>query len=594
METTWSARRASCFALVVFGVQGAAFAGEPWESSPPPRVTYLSYDADSSELSPVLITGLNEAPEPVALPNDAGTADATTSAACNCPACGAAQKKPSPGCKTCCHGHLIDWSKFPETIRPMPRPGIFPITPSGPGYYSACDHLTGTCRKAAPKSGYAPFAINAWPFFDADWRYLESVPFNDRSTVEKFKRIHLNDCWMLSLGGEFWARYHDENNSRLLNVDNDFTLAHVRQYADLWYSDSLRIYGEFIWADIYGEELPPAPPDIDRGDILDLFVDVKLGEIGGKSVYVRGGRQELLYGSQRLLTPLPWANRRHTFDGLKIFRHGEKWDLDAFLTKYVPPRANEFDSSDDNLTFGGVWATNKPKKGEFRDFYYLMYDNDRTIVTNGVERAPFQAHTLGSRWAGDQDGFLWDFEGALQFGEHGNNDLFAGMATAGVGRRFDTWLSPTFWMYYDYASGDDDLTDGNAHTFNPLFPFGHYYMGWMDLVSRQNIHDVNAHLYLYPTHWMTVWMQYHHFWLAESRDALYNAGGVPYRIDPTGAAGTNVGDELDLVINFHLNSYSDILLSYNKLFGGGFLEATSGPNRAVDADSLYLIYQRRW
>jgi hypothetical protein len=89
-------------------------------------------------------------------------------------------------------------------------------------------------------------------------------------------------------------------------------------------------------------------------------------------------------------------------------------------------------------------------------------------------------------------------------------------------------------------------------------------------------------------------LQYHHFWLAESRDALYNAGGVPYRIDPTGAAGTDVGNEIDLVVNFHLTRYSDILVSYNKLFGGNFVEATAGPNGAVDAETLYLIFQQRW
>jgi hypothetical protein len=116
----------------------------------------------------------------------------------------------------------------------------------------------------------------------------------------------------------------------------------------------------------------------------------------------------------------------------------------------------------------------------------------------------------------------------------------------------------------------------------------------MNLVGRQNIHDLNAHLYLYPAPWVTVWLQYHHFWLDQSRDSLYNAGGVAYRRDPTGAAGINVGDEIDLVLNFHLTRYSDILVSYNKLYGGGFLKATSGAGQAIDAESLYLMFQQRW
>ncbi|MCO8123865.1 alginate export family protein [Stieleria sp. TO1_6] len=498
------------------------------------------------------------------------------------------------GCDSGCDGQPSDTSLYPATIHPMPRPGIFPIPPKGPGYFSAWDQLTGRCRSAPPKSGYAPFAINAWPFFDADWRFVDGIAPRDRTLVEDMKRIQLNNQWMFSTGGEFWARYSSENNSRLSQSENDFTVSHVRQYADLWYQDRLRIYGEFIWADSFGEDLPPVPPDVDRGDILDLFFDLKLGEVAGKPVYLRSGRQELLYGSQRLVTPLPWANKRHSFDGLKIFRQGERWDFDAFWTKYVPPQANDFDTSDDNQTFAGLWLTQRPKKGEARDLYYLLYDNDNSANRLGITRAPFQTHTFGTRWAGDRDGLLWDVEGAMQFGNQGDQDLVAGMGTAGIGHRFNNAaLSPTFWMYYDYASGDDG-SSSDSHTFNQQFPFGHYYLGWMDLVGRQNIHDLNAHLYLYPSKWTTVWMQYHRFWLDESQDALYNAGGVPYRRDPTGAAGNDVGQEIDLVINFHLTRYSDVLVSYNKLFGGDFLAATAGPNGSVDADTLYLIFQQRW
>ena len=239
--------------------------------------------------------------------------------------------------------------------------------------------------------------------------------------------------------------------------------------------------------------------------------------------------------------------------------------------------------------------TKKPAKGETIDFYYLFYDNDNRALQSGIVRSPFQNHTFGSRWAGSKDGLLWDFEAALQGGRQSGRGVFAAMATAGVGHSWqERALSPTLWLYYDYASGDPDPTSGDVHTFNQQFPFGHYYLGWMDLVGRQNIHDLNAHLYAYPTPWLTLWLQYHHFWLDQSRDALYNAAGIAYRRDPTGAAGNNVGDEFDFVANFHLTRDSDILVSWNKLYGGGFLQATSGPGRAVDAESLYLLFQQRF
>ena len=110
--------------------------------------------------------------------------------------------------------------------------------------------------------------------------------------------------------------------------------------------------------------------------------------------------------------------------------------------------------------------------------------------------------------------------------------VIAGMATAGLGYHAKEmpW-NPTLWAYYDYASGDDDPNAGDFTTFNQLFAFGHYYLGWLDVVGRQNIHDVSAAMYLYPANWLTVWLQYHNFWLASPRDALYSAGGVALRRD---------------------------------------------------------------
>jgi hypothetical protein len=514
---------------------------------------------------------------------------------CDCPACkeAAKKKKRTRTCKTCCHGTLLDWSLYPETIRPFPRPGMFPIPPTdGPAYFSVWDLLTGEERQAPPRSGYAPFTINQWPFFDADWRFVEGINPGERTLVERLKRIHLGDCLLLSTGGEVWMRYSNEYNSRLTTIHNDYLLPRVRVYGDAWYSDWLRLYGEFVWADSYFHDLPSVPPDIDRGDIQNLFVDVKLFELADKPVYVRGGRQELLYGSQRMITPLSWANKRHTFEGVKIFRQGEEWDFDAFWTQYVPPNASDFDSVDNNQDFAGAWLTHRPEAGETVDFYYLFYDNTNVAFQQGIQRLPFQGHTMGTRWAGKDEDWLWDFESALQFGEQANEDLFAGMGTAGVGHNWSCEsFSPTAWIYYDFASGDSNPGAGGAHTFHPLFPFGHYYLGWMDLVGRQNIHDLNAHFYIYPEPWLTVWLQYHRFWLDERRDALYNAGGVAIRRDPTGAAGRDVGDEIDIVLNFHLTRYSDVLVSWNKLYGGGFLEATPGP---ADAEALYLMFQQRW
>ena len=54
------------------------------------------------------------------------------------------------------------------------------------------------------------------------------------------------------------------------------------------------------------------------------------------------------------------------------------------------------------------------------------------------------------------------------------------------------------------------------------------------------------------------------------------------------------GDEIDIVVNFHLSRYSDILVGYSKLFGGSFLENTSGPTAAANAELFHLTFQQKW
>ncbi len=524
------------------------------------------------------------------------TALEAAGAPCQCEACRAkGATAPTPGCPLCCHGRAFSSGKIPGSVAALQRTGNFPILPTGPGYFSLWDRVTGHEREKAPKSGYPSFLLMPQPFFDADFRYVDSLSPEERTWVERLKRMRVNDCWEFSTGGQFWIRYMNEQNARLTDIVNDYTLSRVRVFGDVHYSDWMRVYGEFLWSEAFSLDLPALPTDANRGDILNLFVDVKLWDWDGHGVYARGGRQELYFGSQRLVSGLDWVNTRRTFEGFRVFRQGEEWDFDLFAVEPVPVLRSDLDRADHNVQFAGSWVTYRPKKGEAVDFYYLYFDNNNSLLQQAIVRSPTEFHTFGSRWSGDQNGYLWDFEGALQLGDRGDADLVAGMTTAGLGRHWkDAWLTPTAWVYYDFASGDASPNSGSYTTFHQLYPFGHYYLGWADLVGRQNIQDANAHLYLYPAPWVTLFAQYHHFWLNQSRDALYGPSGLPIRRDPTGQAGTNVGDEIDLVANFHLDRYSDILLCYSHLFGGRFLEATAGPGRAADAEAVYMSYQRRW
>jgi hypothetical protein len=488
------------------------------------------------------------------------------------------------------------WAKVPP-VATFPRLGWFLIPPTGPGYYSLRDVVEGNCREAPPKYPYPPTSAMAFSFFDADFRYLEDPDNKQHDCFDPLKRIHLGCDWLLSFGGEERIRYENEVDSRLTGKDNVYELNRIRLYADLWYRDLFRVYVEFIDARTYNQDLPPLPIDQNKTDLLNLFADLKIGELHDKPIYVRVGRQELLYGSERLISPLDWANTRRTFQGVKGFWHGDKVDVDLFWVQPVTISPSHFDSPDSGRGFAGFWTTYRPQKGHSIDLYYLNLDQTRPIVARSgsadVGRGGQDISTLGSRYAGDyQQKILWDFEGMYQFGDFASQPISAGAYSVGLGYHFDMPMDPQFWIYNEYASGDRNPGAGHYRgTFNQLFPFGHYYFGFLDQVGRQNIDDLNMQFALYPAKWIQTVVQYHMFRLDSAKDALYNAAGNAIRRDPTGRAGTDVGEEIDLLTNFHLTTHQDILVGYSRLSAGDFIKRTGNPG---SPDLFYLQYSFKW
>lgn len=490
----------------------------------------------------------------------------------------------------------VDWSKAPP-VSPPPRAGIFVKPPMGPGYFSLLDLIDGNGREKPQVDPLPPSALTTTPAFDFDFRYLEQ-PGHDKDFFDPVKRIHLGSDWLLSFGGSFWYRYMHETDSRLnaAGINNDYHLLRTRLHADLWYQDQFRLFAEMLDARALGLDLPALAIDKNHTDMLNLFADVKLGQFMDGPAYLRVGRQELLYGSQRLISTLDWANTRQTFQGVKTFWQTPAFNLDAFWVRPMVTELNQFDNWDKDRNFVGLWGTYKAIPGQVLDLYYLSLIDNRIVspanITQGnVLQGDSVLHTIGARWVGDYERILYELEGMYQFGKRSHLDISAFSIASGVGYQLPLPMNPQFWLRYDFASGDKNHRDGRSNTFNQLFPFGHYYFGYIDQIGRQNIHDFNAQFTLHPQPWVTFLGQYHRFYLANKRDYLYNAAGAGTIRDITGQSGSHVGDEIDFTINFHLSRHQDVLLGYSKLFTGEFLKNT---RPGVSPDLFYAQYNFRF
>ena len=412
-----------------------------------------------------------------------------------------------------------------------------------------------------------------------------------RQAALYYMPLRLNDASELSVGGQIRVRGERWDNFGFTEAnDDEFLLLRLRLHTDLRVCSGFRVFVEGIGAQATERDLPGGrrTVDADSADLLNAFGDLST-DIGEASLTLRGGRQELQYGKQRLVSPLDWANTRRTFDGVKFIAKSGDWRVDAFLARLVQVQKYAFNSGDSGRDLYGVYATRKIASWQgAADAYWLSLDRDD--ATFGAVTGEEKRETLGARLGGacGVSGVDYDLEGGCQFGDVAGADIRAFFFASQVGYKPpDFPMNPRLYMGYDYASGDDDPADGEVETFNQLFPLGHAYFGALDVVGRQNVTDISAGVTLAPLAKLSVKLEGHLFERADTHDALYDVGGNVTRAGDTGSS-RDIGREINLITDYKWNARLLLQAGYGHFFAGDFIEESGA---SEDVDLAYVMAQ---
>ena len=432
-------------------------------------------------------------------------------------------------------------------------------------------------------------------FYANDFSYLNDACYDDWHLGDNLKRVNIGNCWIVDVGGQFRLRYHDEqninnapaavvpNNLGLTGVDDDFLLQRTRLYLNAEYGSHFRFYGEMLDAVASGNVGAARPIEENRTDVQNLFAEVKGINAGRGTVGARIGRQEVILGAQRLVSPLDWANTRRTFDGARVMWKGDNWDIDGMWLRPMKRDAahrTKLDAPNLDRQLYGVYANYKGLCRDKLELYWLALDFE------DVGASGFRYDTVGGRYYGGKDDWLYEFEGGVQFGENADaTDHSAGFVVAGLGRKFPcAKFKPTIWMWYDWASGDDTVGNG----FHHYLPLAHKYNGFMDIFGRRNLHDFNVQAFATLTEKTKLLVWYHYFALANGNDVPYNVTMTPFAGLPAGSSGSkDLGHEIDIVLTQTLTPRSSVLLGYSHFFAGDYYATTAGVPFDGDADFLY-------
>jgi hypothetical protein len=436
---------------------------------------------------------------------------------------------------------------------------------------------------------------------DEDYSYLRNDACKrDRWDALKYVRLGSSGDSFLTIGGEAREWYEGFRNF-LWGIgpqdNNGYLLQRFTAYGDFQVNRRVRFFTQLTSNIEAGRNGGPRPIiDESRLWFQQAFADITLAKgADGKenSLVMRLGRQELFFGSGRLVDPREGPNVRLAFDGISLKWKKATWGVRAFATKPVVNGTGFFDAAPDSgFTFWGIYAV-KPlprTRGGNIDLYYLATDRKLGVFDKGVGRV--SRHTIGTRFWGKRGGWDYNSEAALQVGAFGDGGLLAWANFHDTGYTIrSARFRPRIGMTLAVASGDNGNPRSALGTFSPLFPTGLYYgQGSINLNGPSNIIQVDPYLGAQITKSVRVILDNDFFWRTSLRDGVYGLA-TNLLVSGIGNSERYVGTQSSVGVYWQANRNLSVNVAYDHFFAGPFLRKATPTRRSVDYAAAWLTYK---
>jgi len=386
----------------------------------------------------------------------------------------------------------------------------------------------------------------------------------------------------LSFGGEIRYQYFHFANQDWGAAPEDkdgFVLTRYLAHADWHVGKHFRTFVQLQSGFANGQIGTPSPVDQNVLDLHQAFADFSTSVKNGQSLTLRLGRQEFLYGSQRLVSVRDAPNNRQAFDAARLIFTGPKLKVDAFYSYYVPAKPNIFDDGFNKGTqFWGAYAVlSKVPLLQNVDIYYLGIHKSIAVFDAGSGKET--RHSAGTRVWGGTPAWQYDIEALYQFGDFAGSTISAWTASANISYTFShVKHKPQLGIKTEVISGDRHNTDGRLNTFNPLFPRGGYF-GLAALIGPSNLTDVHPYFQLNLTKKLIFNIDYDLFWRMSRSDGIYAVSG---KVIYSGKAGTSnqIGRQLGTGLEFSPNKHFYLRQELTWFSAGEYLKQ-AGPGKDI-------------
>jgi hypothetical protein len=408
--------------------------------------------------------------------------------------------------------------------------------------------------------------------FDEDYRVLKD---SARTLYHRLKYLPLSGSGRnyLSFGGEARIEADRAQNEDWGGRDvgtQVFLLQRYQLHADLHLGKRVRIFGQLRSGLENGRKTGPRPIDEDKLNLQNLFVDLIPYQKADEKITVRLGRQELQYGSGRLIDVQEGPNLRLYFDGAKLAYSSAKLNVDGFVMASGGINTGVFDNRvSRKASLWGLYSTWFAAKKLNIDLSYLGISRANARFDEGI--ADELRHTLGARFWNSGSGLVYNLETSYQFGSFGKGKIRAWGGSADIGYKLGNLQgSPTLNLRSDLVSGDGKKGDGRLGTMNGLYPNGGYF-GVYPQAGPANLISLHPSLAWNPAKNVRLTLETVYNWRQSLQDGVYRPSGA-FNLSSSDSGNRYMGTSYMTMAIWNINRHLNYILGAQYFDTGAYID----------------------
>ncbi len=434
-------------------------------------------------------------------------------------------------------------------------------------------------RSALLLVALAPFAAQAQDVeqtnlrYDEDWSLLSDAP-RERWRATKYLPLAQDGSIYLTLGGEARARFEGFDDNLWGDPpapDDGYLWLRVMPHAD-FHAGPARVFVQGIAGYARGVGAGKGPADETGSDLLQSFADVHVELTGDSSLTLRGGRELVALGSERLVGIRYGPNIPQAFDGARVIAVHGPVRVDAFHLHPIAVGRDDFDDATSKTRrLDGVYATVTTAPGIGIDAYWLGYENEQARFTGRTGRET--RDTLGLRVFGKRGTLDWNWEAMLQRGRFDGDPIRAwSVATETAWSVPLAPYKPRVRLRANIASGDRSAVDGKLGTFNALFPKGKYF-GELSPIGPRNIVNLQPSVDFDLGSGLSIELLAAFFWRQSRGDGIYDIPGGLIR-PAGGSRARRIGGQFEVSAGWQASATLSFAVSLSAFRPGTFIKDT--------------------